>query len=129
MAYESRRLNDCAVVALSNYFNLPYEDVDNELDSIYQSLGLTWIREAGTNKLVHNIFMARRDMFDKKVPRRGQEKMSGVIITVNSNHDKGHMAVVRNGYVYDCTSPNGMALPIWRAFVRCKNICEYWVKD
>src|SRR4051812_13841988 len=101
MPYVSRRINDCVPVALSNYFSMPYDDEDKELDSIYQSLGLSWIREAGVNKLVHNIFMNRRDMYDKKVPRRGQEKMSGIIITVNSNHDLGHMAVVKNGMVYD----------------------------
>lgn len=128
MAFVSRRINDCVPVALSNYFGMPYDDVDKELDDIYKSLNQLWIREVGVSSIVCRVFLARRNHFDTKVPRRGQYKMTGIIKTVNSNHDTWHMAIVKNGIVYDSTAPNGMDLPIWRAFVQVKNICEYWVK-
>jgi len=98
--YTSRSKNDCAVVALSTFFNEPYDEVAAELG---------YDPKYGVMNDKTQEFCKKRGMVQLPVPRRGQEKLSGIarICSIGSRFASGHLVVLRDGILFDAAHPNG----------------------
>jgi len=114
----SRSKNDCAVIALSEFFNEPYDDVSKELE-YNPKYG---VRDEKTQE-----FCKKRGMVQLPVPRRGQEKLSGIarICSIGSRFASGHLVVLRDGILFDAAYPNGCPI---REYLtrRRRRLNMYW---
>lgn len=122
----SKRKNDCAIVALSAFFKLEPEVIELEIGQICGELGLNWRVDKGTPNLAWQKFAERRGLKANPVPRRGQDKMTGLIcLRSGAGSRSGHMVCVISGLVFDAFV-KGMPIAQYRAtHVRGQVFC-YW---
>lgn len=114
----SRQKNDCAPVAIANWFNEDYE-------SVCKAIG--YLTGKGTFDSRWIAYVQSKGMVEMPVPRRGQEKMTGLIklCSRGSVRSRGHLAIIVNGLVYDAFA-DGM--PIREYTLRCRTrINRYFI--
>src|SRR5690348_17309971 len=100
--YMSKSPNDCVLVAITNYFGVDRETLAAELE--YNPL-----RGVMSDK-IHE-YLKRFDFISAPIPRRGQDKMTGIISLASYPKAKNrHLAVIKAGIVYDCQFPLGMPI-------------------
>lgn len=109
---KSRTGNDCVIVALSNYFQKPYETV---LADCYTHISTSILKEnhfkngfyAATYVKVFELYVNRKSVYYK--PRgRGANNLTGIVRLARPNHKTGHLVMMVLGKVYD----NGTETPI-----------------
>lgn len=127
---KSAMANDCAITAMASEFQLPYTDVVMEFEQIARELGFSdWnadsVARHGTPHDITARFLSRRGYHARRVPRRGQENMSGVVFFRYST--KAHAALIRQGKVYDNAS-DGWTLPEYRRRMFTKHIYRWYTK-
>jgi hypothetical protein len=111
--------NDCAVVACCALTREPRESVAAEL---------CYSQRHGTLTRNLRAFLLKRNFVERSVPRRGQDKMTGICRFASySKSISGHLALVLNGHVYDA-SHSGLPINIYRQSVRHNHITNYWSK-
>jgi hypothetical protein len=119
---ESKAPNDCAIVACSHYFGIHYDAVVTEFQTIADELGIQWKRQKGTPSCITDMFCARRGLNQYPVPRRGQEKITGVISLHSANARSGHMVCMIDGIVFDAFAPEGIPIREYQSLSRCNHI-------
>jgi hypothetical protein len=117
--FRSKSPNDCVPLALSNWFGLDYEQVRRELGCIPGK---------GVKTSVWHEYVKSRGMIEQLVPRRGQNRMTGIIHTCSKGNHRtgGHLAIIINGRVYDRVS-NGLPIEEYKKLVRNSRITGYWI--
>ena len=117
--FRSKSPMDCVPLALSNFFNLPYDEV---------ATAVGYIPGKGSPHSKTTDFLKSHGMVEIPIPRRGQEKMNGIIKTCSkgSKFHAGHVVVVRHGIVFDSIAPDGLPIAEWKARINNNRICEYW---
>lgn len=120
----SQQNNDCVIVALANYFNEPYDSVMAELNS--HVTDWKW-KGVGVPATIYKPYiMARRGREIVSIPRRGQAFMSGLICLRNMQKTKRHMAIIKDGILFDTNYPNGVNLKAYRALHTVCHIDTYY---
>lgn len=117
IGFVSRQKNDCAPIALANWLELDYEHVCKEVN--YKS-------ECGVSHYHACKFMREHGMARFPVPRRGQDKMTGIIQFKYPGRRLRHLAVVRNGLVFETSTPDGMPIKDWKRKFGNPNVTDYW---
>lgn len=126
MQIESKAPNDCAIVALTHYFGLPYEEVLLELYAIAKELGIKWNPHKGTPNVISWRFCEKRGLIKRSVPRRGQDKISGLVQLHSAGASSGHMVAMIDGYVFDAIFPDGIPIKEYQQRVTRKHIRGVW---
>ena len=127
VSIKSVHLNDCAIVACSHYFGIPYDKVLDEFRLISSAHGQTYKISNGTPRYVTNVFLVSKGLKKRsKIPRRGQNKISGIVVMVNVNKTKAHMVAMIDGMVFDTVSPEGTPIDVYQRRVMTKHINEVW---
>src|SRR5215471_10470385 len=123
MLVKSLQKNDCAIVALTHYFGIDYHCVINELQGYADKLGIKWHREKGTPQALINAFCYARGLNKVvKIPRRGQDKLTGIVTLYNNNKTQYHCVAMIDGNVFDLVAPEGMHISEYRSRVNCNHI-------
>ncbi len=122
MQIESKTPNDCAIVACSHYFGIDYDVIVAEFQSIADSLCIRWNRSVGTPSDITSIFCRRRGLNNYPVPRRGQDKITGIVSMHSANAARGHMVAMIDGIVFDAFVPEGKPIAEYQKLYRCSHI-------
>lgn len=125
MITESQRPNDCAIVALCNYFGVDYAEVVTELLAIAVEKGVVWNIKRETPNAISWEFCRKRGLIQRTVPRRGQEKISGIVSLHSAGARLGHMVVMIDGIVFDAFFPEGIPIKEYQTMAR-KHIRAVW---
>jgi hypothetical protein len=108
------RHSDCAIVSLANYTG---KDYDSVLTVCAALAGRTVdeIRAKGTpgNIISTALAVLTGKHVRKTAPRRGQDKINGVVSWHKPGRKNGHMTAVIDGHVFD-TNGDVMTVPEYR---------------
>ena len=116
-------------MAISNYLEQDYTIVMTELVSLSLKIGMPILHgKHGVYDIVWKTYLFNRGFKCKAVPRRNQAKLDGLISLHSAGAQRGHMAIVRDGKVFDALEPNGLALELYRTKYKAKHIRGYWSK-
>lgn len=120
--FRSKSPNDCVPIALSNFFDLLYDEVATAVE---------YRPGKGSPSSKTTDFLKSHGMVEMPVPRRGQEKMNGIIRTCSkgSKFYACHVAVVRHGIVFDSIAPDGLPIKEYKKLVRNSRITGYWIGE
>ena len=126
MNIQSLNKNDCAIVAFSHYFGIDYDSVTNELQSYANELGINWIRTNGTPIILIRCYCLKHKLRLIKTPRRGQDKITGIVHMYSDNFKRHHLVAMIDGYVFDIAAPNGMPIKDYQSTFTIKHVREVW---
>lgn len=125
MTIESKGPNDCAIVACSTYLGIPYDDVKRAFFMIALDNHIVWNCHKGTPTFISSRFMANKGLTKcTTIPRRGQDRISGIVSMHSAGAKSGHMVTMINGTVFDAFVPEGMLIKEYqsrfcRSHIRC----------
>lgn len=123
---ESLSPNDCAIVACSHYFGISYDNVALEFQELVDRANITWQRTMGTPIFITRSFFYKRGLKMVKVPRHGQEKISGVVSMHRNGALKGHLVAMIDGIVFDAFEPEGLPIKQYQLRYKHSHIREIW---
>lgn len=126
MTIESKQKNDCTIVALTAYFGISYEQVREELMGHAIRLGMVWKMHKGTPNILCQAFCYKRGLSPRLVPRRGQDKITGIVSLHSAGASTGHMVAMIDGIVFDADNPNGMPIAQYQTVYHRKHIRAIW---
>ncbi len=126
MLIESRQKNDCTIVALTHYFGLDYNDVREELLALSIKLGIVWNMHKVTPNILAQAFCYKRGLKSTLVPRRGQDKITGIVSMHATGTKKGHMVAMIDGIVFDALQPEGMPIKDYQLRYKHSHIRSIW---
>ena len=126
MQIESKNPNDCAIVALSAYFGIPYDDVLAELKDLAIKFPMVWNFHKGTPTVLHNAFCFKRGLKPIPVPRRGQDKITGIVSLHAANAKNGHLVACIDGIIFDAFVPEGMPIAEYRQKFTTSHVRDIW---
>ena len=106
MLVTSQSPNDCSIVAIAQYTGKSYDEVKSGLPG-YNPLWGTPLKDS-------MMYLLSNGFVSMPVPRRGRDKMNG-IIAVFKGAKVGHMLAVIDGHVFD-SIVQGMPIDTY-----CKN--------
>ena len=116
---EHKSINDCAVVAVVAVTGKPYEFVASEL---------RYSPRHGVMCCHLDAFLSAEGFTRQPIPRRGQDKMTGLIrLTSGSKFSVGHLVIIVNGLIFD-GFVKGMPIAEYRAKHRRSTVVAYWAK-
>lgn len=115
----SQQKNDCVIVAISNATGKDYKTVQTEL-------GVTSTPD-GIQLSVYRPYLIRLGWTKRQsIPRRGQDKITGIARLIGSSRIYGHLVYIKSGIVYDILAPNGMPIKDYQKLARSSHITEIW---
>lgn len=122
----SRQPNDCVIVAIANGTGLSYETVQSGLAAMVTD-GSQLITRAGISGYIWIGYLKLLGWTRyPKVPRRGQDKITGIVRLYSSKYSTGHLTWMNRGLVYDIGA-NGMPIAEYQRRFRQKHIEQIWV--
>jgi hypothetical protein len=110
MAFEkSHRSNDCVIVSLANYFGYSYDKVYQDLarhgGPVNGDPNRGYFRAVWSKAVAE--YLGRPPIV--KHPRRGQDRLTGLLHVASPGGFRRHLTIVLDGIVFDT---NGTVLPI-----------------
>lgn len=120
MAYTLQGTKDCAVVSICNFTGKSYDEVLAAGEIITPNFR-TAVRIRGTYHHEVTFILAHltKRAWTETTPRRGQDKLNGILSWHKPGYAKGHMTACINGHVFDT---NGKTWPI-EEYRRVYNFC------
>jgi hypothetical protein len=61
-----------------------------------------------------------------KTPRRGQDKINGIVHLYANNFTGHHLVAMVDGMVFDIAAPEGMPIKQYQSTFKSKHIREVW---
>jgi hypothetical protein len=109
MAYTLQGNKDCAIVSICNYTGKSYDEVMEA--ALFANLTPEKVAKSGTPDYAVVLILLKLTgrVWTMHKPRRGQEKINGLVSFHQANRSVGHMVAVVDGHVYDT---DGMVLDI-----------------
>lgn len=116
----SQQKNDCAIVAIANATGLSYDEIQSRLP------------KPGKHGLSHDSFVPLIESFGfvrlQKIPRRGQEKITGIVRMISNKRVSGHLVYMKNGIVFDSFHPQGIPIKDYQSRISKCHVQMIWIR-
>jgi hypothetical protein len=124
----SKAKADCAVTAFASWFGITYEEVLIDLSKLAMQTGFKFDHTKwGTSDKLSEIYLFKRGLMPRNVPRRGQEKLTCIASMHSAGANSGHMVCIKEGIVYDTHEPTGLSLMQYRVkYSHGRHIRKVW---
>src|SRR6266404_855880 len=113
----SQKKNDCVIVAIANATGLSYDEIAAKLPvgkhGVMHSEWTNYLKELGW-------------YLSPSVPRRGQDKITGIVRLISNKKATGHLVYMRDGIVFDSFAPNGMSIKEYQSKQTRCHIQQIW---
>lgn len=116
----SQKKNDCVIVAIANATGLSYDEIAAKL-----TLG-----KRGINHLDWTNYLKSLGWYlSPSVPRRGQDKITGIVRMISNKKATGHLVYMKNGIIFDSFAPNGMPIKEYQSKQTKYHIQQIWRRE
>ena len=125
----SQGRNDCVIVSIANFLDIDYDDVIAACENC-RIITRAEIQKGGLKRFqIEQLLKVLRpfQVWQYRKPRRGQEKLVGLVRFHINKNSNGHMAILNRGIVID-TDGWRSSLAEYRLRWKMSVISGVWVK-
>lgn len=121
MSTASQTKNDCAIVAISNATGMSYDDIAKRLPQPDKRRG---IQNKDWTALIESLGWIKQ----RTIPRRGQDRITGIVRMISNKRASGHLVYMKNGIVYDSQHLTGLPIKEYQLRHTKCHIQMIWIK-
>ena len=122
----SQQTNDCVIVAIANGTGMTYDEVLNSLN--LSELEILDLPIRGIQNKVWWAYLTNLGWTRKStIPRRGQEKISGIVSLISTKTVNRHLVYMKDGIVFDSHYSLGCPIKAYQSRMKQCHIREIWL--